>query len=110
MGTDSRQIVFQKLLGLESLEECFYQNCGNLDVPVNTNIRLNGARKLLGRMQKLAADPAKVVKAVEHAQTAKRPKRRYLLDSPSRLQKALVAITPTPLTDAVLAAATTSRG
>ena len=47
MGTDSRQIVFQKLLGLESLEECFYQNCGNLDVPVNTNVRLNGARKLL---------------------------------------------------------------
>lgn len=70
---------------------------------------LAGTRKLMGRMQKLAADPEKVVKAVEHALTSKHPKRRYLLDSPSRIQKALAALTPTPLTDAVLAAATTSR-
>jgi NAD(P)-dependent dehydrogenase (short-subunit alcohol dehydrogenase family) len=70
---------------------------------------LAGTRKLLGRMQKLAADPGKVVKAVEHALTAKRPKRRYLLDTVSRIQKLVVALTPTPVNDAVLAAATTSR-
>ena len=35
----------------------------------------------LGRMQKLAADPKKVVKAVDHALASKRPKRRYLLDT-----------------------------
>ncbi|KAA0094752.1 SDR family oxidoreductase [Mycolicibacterium sp. P1-18] len=70
---------------------------------------LKGSRKLLGRMQKLAADPQRVVTAVERALTAKHPKRRYLLDNVSRAQKVVVALTPTPVTDAVLAAATTSR-
>lgn len=70
---------------------------------------LNGTRTLMGRMQKLAADPAKVVRAVEHALTSKRSKRRYLLDNVSRAQKAVVALTPTPINDAVLAAATTAR-
>jgi hypothetical protein len=60
-------------------------------------------------MQKIAADPSRVTKAVEHALTAKRPKTRYLLDFPSRAQKALIAITPTAVSDAVLAAATTSK-
>lgn len=70
---------------------------------------LAGSRKLLGRMQKLAADPKKVVDAVEHALTARRPKRRYLLDTTSRVQKLVVGLTPTAVNDAVLAAATTSR-
>jgi NAD(P)-dependent dehydrogenase (short-subunit alcohol dehydrogenase family) len=70
---------------------------------------LAGSRKLLGRMQKLAADPKRVTKAVDHALTSKRPKRRYLLDIASRAQKAIVAITPTAINDAVLAAATTSK-
>lgn len=70
---------------------------------------LAGSRKLLGRMQKLAADPTRVTKAVAHALTSRRPKRRYLLDFASRAQKAVVAITPTAVNDAVLAAATTSR-
>ena len=71
---------------------------------------LAGTRKLLGRMQKLAADPKKVTKAVEHALTSRRPKRRYLLDVVSRLQKSVVAITPTAaVNDAVLVAATTSK-
>lgn len=70
---------------------------------------LSGTRKLLGRMQKMAADPKKVVKAVDHALTANRPKSRYLLDVPSRVQKALVRLTPTAVNDAVLAAATTTK-
>ncbi len=70
---------------------------------------LAGTRKLLGRMQKLAADPSRVTKAVDHALTSKRPKRRYLLDFASRAQKAVVAITPTAISDAALAAATTSK-
>ena len=70
---------------------------------------LAGTRKLLGRMQKIAADPERVTKAVDHALTSKRPKSRYLLDFASRAQKALVAITPTAINDAVLAAATTSK-
>ncbi|PYE12474.1 NADP-dependent 3-hydroxy acid dehydrogenase YdfG [Williamsia limnetica] len=68
---------------------------------------LSGSRKLLGRMQKIAADPQRVSKAVEHALTASRPKRRYLLDTASRVQKAVAALTPTAVTDRVLAAATT---
>ncbi|WP_431233085.1 SDR family oxidoreductase [Mycolicibacterium psychrotolerans] len=70
---------------------------------------LAGTRRLLGRMQKLAADPKRVTNAVDHALTSRRPKRRYLLDAASRAQKALVAVTPTAVNDAVLAAATTSK-
>lgn len=70
---------------------------------------LTGSRKLLGRMQKLAADPKRVTKAVDHALTSRRPKRRYLLDLVSRTQKAVIAIAPTAVNDAVLAAATTSK-
>lgn len=70
---------------------------------------LAGSRKLLGRMQKLAADPKRVTKAVDHALTSKRPKRRYLLDAASRAQRAIVAVTPTAVNDAVLAAATTAK-
>ncbi|HWI02102.1 MAG TPA: SDR family NAD(P)-dependent oxidoreductase [Propionibacteriaceae bacterium] len=69
---------------------------------------LAGNRKLLGREQKLVGDPNKVVKAVDHALTSKHPKRRYLCDNLSRVQKALVSITPTAVNDAVLSAATTS--
>ena len=68
-----------------------------------------GSRKLLGRMQKLAADPKRVTKAVDHALTSRRPKRRYLLDIASRAQKAVVTITPTAVTDTIFAAATTSK-
>ncbi|MEI7913727.1 MAG: SDR family oxidoreductase [Mycobacteriaceae bacterium] len=71
--------------------------------------QLAGTRKLLGRMQKLAADPSRVTKAVDHALTSRRPKRRYLLDFASRAQKTIVAVTPTAVSDAVLAAATTSK-
>jgi NAD(P)-dependent dehydrogenase (short-subunit alcohol dehydrogenase family) len=70
---------------------------------------LAGSRKLMGRLQKLAADPRRVTKAVDHALTSKRPKRRYLLDIASRAQKTIIAITPTAINDAVLAAATTSK-
>jgi NAD(P)-dependent dehydrogenase (short-subunit alcohol dehydrogenase family) len=70
---------------------------------------LAGNRKLLGRMQKLAGDPGKVVKAVDRALTSRRPKRRYRCDTVSRAQLALVSVTPTAVNDAVFAAATTSR-
>ncbi|WP_313674684.1 SDR family oxidoreductase [Mycolicibacterium sp.] len=71
--------------------------------------QLAGTRKLLGRMQKIAAAPSRVTKAVDHALTSRRPKPRYLLDFPSRAQKAILTITPTAVSDAVLAAATTSK-
>lgn len=69
---------------------------------------LAGNRKLIGRMQKLAGDPQKVVKAVDRALTSRHPKRRYRCDNVSRAQLALVSATPTAVTDALFAGATTS--
>lgn len=71
--------------------------------------QLKGTRKLLARMQKTAADPEKVVRAVDHALTARRPKSRYLLDTASRVQKLVLGLTPTALNDAAFAALTTSK-
>lgn len=70
---------------------------------------LVGTRKLLGRMQKLAGDPKKVVAAVDRALTSRHPKRRYRCDNLSRVQLALTSVTPTAINDAVLSAATTSK-
>jgi NAD(P)-dependent dehydrogenase (short-subunit alcohol dehydrogenase family) len=70
---------------------------------------LTGTRTLLGRMQKLAGDPRKVVTAVDRALTSRRPRRRYRTDNVSRAQLALTSVSPTAVNDAVLAAATTSR-
>jgi len=69
---------------------------------------LAGNRKLLERLQKFVGDPKKVVKAVDHALASKHPKRRYLCDNLSRVQKAVVSITPTAVNDAVFSLATTS--
>jgi len=69
---------------------------------------LAGTRKLLGRTQKQTSDPEKVVKAVDRALTSRRPKRRYRCDNVSRAQLALVSVTPTAVTDALFAGATTS--
>lgn len=71
--------------------------------------QLRGTRKLLARIQKTAADPEKVVRAVDHALTARRPKSRYLLDTASRVQKLVLGLTPTALNDAAFAALTTSK-
>ena len=70
---------------------------------------LVGNRKLLGRMQKLAGDPKKVVAAVDRALTSRHPRRRYRCDNLSRVQLALTSVTPTAVNDAVFAAATTSK-
>jgi len=67
-----------------------------------------GSRKLMAMIQKNTADPLTVARAVEHALTARRPKRRYLLDASSRAQKAFTRLAPAALTDAVLAKATTA--
>ncbi|MFC0450224.1 SDR family oxidoreductase [Rhodococcus jostii] len=68
---------------------------------------LAGSRTLLGRMQKIAAPPKRVTTAVHHALTSPRPKRRYILDTASRVQQLAVAVTPTAITDKLLAAVTT---
>lgn len=70
---------------------------------------LTGTRTFIGRMQKLASDPKKVVAAVDRALTSRNPRSRYRTDTLSRLQLALTAVTPTAINDAVLAGATTSK-
>jgi NAD(P)-dependent dehydrogenase (short-subunit alcohol dehydrogenase family) len=65
-------------------------------------------RRLLGRMQKLAGDPQKAVRAADRSLTARRPKRRYRCANVSRAQLALVSTTPTGVTDALFAGAATS--
>lgn len=68
---------------------------------------LAGTRALQGRTQKSVGDPARVVRAVEKALTARHPRARYRCDNASRVQLALAALAPTTVFDAVLASATT---
>lgn len=70
---------------------------------------LAGNRVLLGRLQKLAGDPQKVVEAVDRALTSRRPRRRYLTDNLSRVQKHALALTPTGISDATLSALSTTQ-
>ncbi|MBF6176812.1 SDR family oxidoreductase [Nocardia blacklockiae] len=67
--------------------------------------QLAGTRALLPRLQRLAVPADKVAAAVEHALSARRPKRRYLCDTASRAQMWATAVTPTAVLDAVLSAA-----
>ncbi|MGU3292192.1 SDR family oxidoreductase [Williamsia sp. M5A3_1d] len=68
-----------------------------------------GMRRLLPRLQKAAVPPEKVAVAVEKALTDKRPKARYLCDTPSRVQVALSGLSPTRVNDLVLSVATRKR-
>ncbi|WP_156520153.1 hypothetical protein [Rhodococcus sp. EPR-157] len=52
---------------------------------------LAGSRRLLGRTPKIAADPARVTKAIDHALTYSRPKRLYVLDTVSQIEKMAIA-------------------
>jgi NAD(P)-dependent dehydrogenase (short-subunit alcohol dehydrogenase family) len=70
---------------------------------------LAGNRRFLARLQKLAGDPQKVVEAVDRALTSRRPRRRYLTDHLSRVQKHALAVTPTGIGDATFSALTTTR-
>lgn len=68
-----------------------------------------GSRKLMATLRKNTADPLTVARAVEHALTARRPKRRYLLDASSLAQKTFARLAPAALTDAVFAKVTTAK-
>lgn len=70
---------------------------------------LAGTRALMSTIAKQTSDPLSVARAVEHALTARRPRRRYLIDASSKAQVAFTRMAPTALTDAVLAKATTAR-
>jgi NAD(P)-dependent dehydrogenase (short-subunit alcohol dehydrogenase family) len=60
---------------------------------------LDGMRKTIPRMQKLAKPVEGVAAAIERALTASRPRARYVIGADVKAQAALSAITPTPLMD-----------
>src|SRR3954462_5410090 len=67
---------------------------------------IDGARKMIPRAQKLASSVDGVAAVIERALTAKRPKARYVVGAGPKVQGAMAKVTPTPVIDAALRAAT----
>jgi len=67
---------------------------------------IDGARKMIPRAQKLASSVDGVAAVIERALTAKRPKARYVVGAGPKVQGAMAKVTPTPVLDAALRAAT----
>ena len=65
-----------------------------------------GIRRAMKFMQKTTVPVEHVVKCVERALTAKRPRARYPVGIPSKVQLAAAAVTPTPVNDFVVSRAT----
>lgn len=66
---------------------------------------MKGVRRTLGMMQKTASPIDGVAKAIEHAVTASRPRARYVVGAPAKIQVASSSVTPRPVLDFVLAKA-----
>ncbi|WP_347976226.1 SDR family NAD(P)-dependent oxidoreductase [Microbacterium sp. ProA8] len=60
-----------------------------------------GLRKNIARFGSSAAAPDAVVRAVEHALTARRPRARYVVGAPARTMVAMHALLPTRTGDAI---------
>jgi NAD(P)-dependent dehydrogenase (short-subunit alcohol dehydrogenase family) len=60
---------------------------------------LDGMRRTIPKMQKMAKPVEGVAAAIERALTASRPRARYVIGADVKAQAALAAITPTPLMD-----------
>jgi NAD(P)-dependent dehydrogenase (short-subunit alcohol dehydrogenase family) len=65
-----------------------------------------GFRKMIPRSQKMAAPVEGVAAAIEKALTDRRPRARYVVGAPARIQAALAGVTPTRVLDAALRAGT----
>lgn len=66
---------------------------------------MKGVRRTLGMMQKTASPIDGVAGSIEHAVTAKRPRARYVVGVPAKVQVASSAVTPRPVLDFVLSKA-----
>ncbi len=60
-----------------------------------------GLRRNIARFAKSTASPDTVVRAVEHALTARRPRPRYVVGGPARSMVAMSALLPTRTNDAI---------
>jgi NAD(P)-dependent dehydrogenase (short-subunit alcohol dehydrogenase family) len=67
---------------------------------------MKGVRRTLGLMNKTASPVEGVAETIENALTAKRPRARYVVGIPAKVQVISAALTPRPLLDVVLAKAT----
>lgn len=67
---------------------------------------MKGMRRTLGMMQKTASPVAGVAATIETALTAKRPRARYVVGLPAKVQVISSGLTPQPILDFVLAKAT----
>lgn len=67
---------------------------------------MKGMRRTLGLMRKTAAPVDGVAGVIERTVSAKRPRARYVVGAPAKLQVFSAALTPRPLLDFVLATAT----
>ena len=61
-----------------------------------------GMRRAIPMAQRMAVSTDGVSKAIEHALTARRPRTRYVVGGSAKVQAALVALSPTAMTDASL--------
>lgn len=66
---------------------------------------IEGARRMIPRSQKLATPVDGVAAAIERALTARRPRARYVVGLSPQIQDVLARVTPTPVLDAALRAA-----
>jgi NAD(P)-dependent dehydrogenase (short-subunit alcohol dehydrogenase family) len=64
---------------------------------------IEGMRRLTSLMQRTAVPVERVVRVVERALTDRRPRARYPVGVPARVQLALSAATPAALNDAMMA-------
>jgi NAD(P)-dependent dehydrogenase (short-subunit alcohol dehydrogenase family) len=67
---------------------------------------IEGYRKMIPRSQRMAKPVDTVAATIERALTARRPRARYVVGAPARLQAVLAGLTPTPVLDVMLRAGT----
>ena len=63
---------------------------------------IEGFRKSIPRARKLASPPDGVAAVIETALTARRPKARYVVGTPARIQAVMAQLTPTAVLDLAL--------
>jgi NAD(P)-dependent dehydrogenase (short-subunit alcohol dehydrogenase family) len=67
---------------------------------------IDGFRKSIPRSQRMAKPAETVASTIERALTARRPRARYVVGTPARIQAVLARHTPTPVLDVMLRAGT----
>jgi NAD(P)-dependent dehydrogenase (short-subunit alcohol dehydrogenase family) len=67
---------------------------------------IEGYRKSIPRSQRMARPAETVAETIERALTARRPRARYVVGTPARIQAVLARMTPTPVLDVMLRAGT----